>query len=357
MTLSSKYRFLLKGTLLSAITSFAVALTSCESAIFEDQGDCSFHYKLSFRYTKNILNADAFGSQVNEINVALYDSESGRMVYHKTETRQLTTENDYKMDIEILPGKYDIIAWCGGRSVIADASSFILDGQNTGDAITTSGAHIDLQGSGSDLYYNHDINRLYYGSLMGVDFVDSYGSVDISPVYLTKDTNHLTVQLQNINGEPIDPDQLIFELSARNSELTWDNTLADGSEFVYRPWVVQSTYSSSLMPDGESRATMDDDDIPNGVLAEFTTGRIMAGKEQRLTVRLKDTGETILSIPLVEYLLLVRNHYETATSNQDYLDRYDDFTMLFFIDETYTWIKSRIFINNWRVVPPQHEVL
>ena len=39
--------------------------------------------------------------------------------------------------------------------------------------------------------------------------------------------------------------------------------------------------------------------------------------------------------------------------DQNYLDCYDDFTMMFFIGEGMTWVKTRIYINGWRVVPPQ----
>ena len=66
----------------------------------------------------------------------------------------------------------------------------------------------------------------------------------------------------------------------------------------------------------------------------------MAGMEQTLTIRRTDTGETIIRIPLIEYLMLVRAEYDS---------------MIFSIANGYTWIKSRILINGWRVVPPQTE--
>lgn len=358
MTLSNRCHKFLQTAILSAAAALSLGLTSCES-IFDDEGDCSVHYQLAFRFSKNIMNTDAFASQVSSVNVALYDS-NGRMVYHKSEQRDLSEENDFRMDLDVAPGTYDIIAWCGGTSPVAGAASFNLLGQQQGDAITSSGASLQLSGSDGSLYFDKDINPLYYGTLTGVTFdPKAYGNVEVGTIRLTKDTNHITLQLMNMDGNPIDPAVLTLELEAQNSALDWKNLLASPAKFTYRPWDVRSIMASVPNDDtaAASRGSMDDDEKPNGVQAEFTTGRIMANAEQILTVRHLDDPEPVLRFRLVQYLLLVRNKYQEAESDQDYLDRYDDFTLLFFIDKGYVWQKSRIYINNWRVVPPQDEVL
>lgn len=335
--------------MLTAIASIGLLFSSCDSVIYDDQGDCTVHYRLHFSYTKNVLNTDAFGSQITDVNVALYN-EAGTMVFTKTEHRSLTPDNTYYMDVEVNPGRYNIIAWCEGQSVTGQAASFTLEEQATGDAITASGARLQLAGADGERYFSSDINPLYYGAMQNVEFVDSYGVINVGPIDLIKDTNHITVQLQNMNGMSIDPNLLSFELSARNSFLNWENRPVGDLEFDYRPWSVESTFTSG---DIAPTSRIGDGDVPSGVQVEFTTGRIMDGIEQRLTVRKADTGVEILSIPMVQYLLLVRSKYQQATSNQDYLDHVDDYTMVFFIDEAYVWNKSRIYINNWRVVPPQ----
>lgn len=352
MKLSKKCRLLLKGSLISALLSLAGVLTACDSMIYEEQGDCSVHYRLSFRYTKNILNTDAFGSQVTDVNVALYDS-NGKMVYKKSEKRDLSTENNFLMDVDVKPGNYDIIAWCVGQPMTDDAVAFTLAGQELGDNIQSSAASLPLTEIAGSYVSNHDIKPLYYGKLTNVEFPDSYGNINIEPIYLTRDTNRVMVQLQNLNGAPIDPDQLIIELQGRNSVMNWDNQLASDRIFIYNPWYVRSTYSDPEMSP-ETKGSIADGNIPNGVQAELTTGRFMVGVEQQLTIRLKNSDDVILSIPLVEYLLLVRGQYEQASSAQDYLDRYIEFSIVFFIDEAYVWDRSKIYINNWRVVPPQN---
>lgn len=352
MTLSTAGRLLRISVIAAAFAAIAVALAGCDSLVYDGEGDCSVHYRLSFRYSKNILDADAFASQVTDVTVAVYDKQ-GNMVCHKTESRELTTANNFYIDVDILPGTYDIIAWCEGRSIVEDAISFNIQGQNPGDAITASGATLPVGGTAALPVVNNDINRLYYGILTDVEFPDTYGTVDIESIPLIKDTNHITVMLQNMEGMPLDPEAVTFELEGANSALDWQNALTGNKRFNYNPWSVRSTTAAISMAGVGSR--VDTDNVPSGIQAEFTTGRIMADRPQQMTIRQRGSGETILTFPLVEYLLLVRGYYEQAVSDQDYLDRYDDFTIVFFIDEGYAWLSSRIYINGWRVVLQQNE--
>ena len=43
-------------------------------------------------------------------------------------------------------------------------------------------------------------------------------------------------------------------------------------------------------------------------------------------------------------------------TDQEYLDRQDDYSILFFIDASNNWyMAGGIYINSWAVVPPQNE--
>lgn len=346
MKLTCMRRLICIMTALMALGSVSL-LSSCDSAIYDDEVDCTVHYRVSFRYTKNILNADAFGSQVTNVNLYLFDKK-GNLVLQKTQKRAVTTDNDFYMDVDVLPGRYDMLAWCEGESIIDDAISFVIDDYESPSSLGKTGATLPLQGGQGALYSNHDINRFYHGIATNVDFPDSYGIVYIDPIFLTKDTNHITIQLQNVGEEEIDPNVISITLEGQNNKMNYLNELVGNTTFMYEPWSLKGVTASS-----ETGTVTKASVISNGVIAELTTGRIMADRKQRLVVRRTDTGETIFSIPLVEYLLLVRGEYEQATSNQDYLDRYDDFTMVFFLQDGYTWLKTRVLINGWRRVPPQ----
>lgn len=332
------------GILTLFLTAGAL-LPSCDNAIYDAEGDCSVRYRVRFRYAKNILGADAFGPQVTAVHLFLYD-RSGTPVYRRSQQRVPTADNDFFMEVDVPPGRYDLLAWCEGQSPVADAVSFAID--TDAASMTGLGAALPLRtGDGALPVSDRDIRPLYHGLSRDVDFPDTYGTVDLPAVELTKDTNRILVQLQQTGSDPLDEKSLSIALEGRNSELDYLNRLAGRTEFLYRPWAL--TGISASFEETEVRG----ETTTNGLQAELTTGRILADAEQMLTVRRTDTGEAVFSIPLVKYLLLVRGEYEQATSNQDYLDRCDDYSLVFFLQDGYTWIKTRMLINGWRVVPPQ----
>ena len=115
----------------------------------------------------------------------------------------------------------------------------------------------------------------------------------------------------------------------------------------------EATYFPQDRPENSSRAQTG----VNAVIGELTVGRLMADrrKDVALTVRNSHTGDRILSIPLIDYLLLVKGNYYSEDgfspmSDQEYLDRQDDYPMTFFLDDDDDWIKTVIYINSWRVV-------
>ena len=102
---------------------------------------------------------------------------------------------------------------------------------------------------------------------------------------------------------------------------------------------------------------------PNGgytevsvAMAEMTVARLVEGKRPMLTVRRKDDGNTVLSIPLIDYALLVKGYYNRDMSNQEYLDRQDEYNLTFFLDSNQRWIKSSIIVNSWKVVLSQENL-
>lgn len=330
----------------------ALSLSGCDSVIYDDQGDCSVNYRVSFRYVRNIVGADAFGPQVADVNLYVYD-KSGNLALKKTETRELSVDNGFYMDIDLQPGTYDMIAWCEGRTSNPETIRFAI---GSGEMKTALNASLTLGGISPDLYSDKDIVPLFHGIATDVVLPDTYGTIDLDPIMLTKDTNRISVILQNINGDPVDRKDYLFRIEGSNSELTHINIVTGTPHFFYHPWSVEEIaadfeYEESV---SKSRASIT---VPNGVMAQLTTGRLMADMEQKLTVSRSDTGEPIFSIPLIRYLLLVKGKYDGIDTDQDYLDCNDTYSLVFFVDGNMKWMKSRIFINNWRVVPPQDEEL
>lgn len=324
-----------------------LSVTSCHDLFKEGLQECSADYRLRFSYTLNVLNADAFASQVSVIHLYAYD-ESGKLVWSATETRQLSDINDFEMKVKLPKGRYSLYAWCEGKSPDEDCIQFQINGCQAGDYYTETTASFNPLNNGKgSLYINKDLTPLFYGHLDNIEIEEyTIEPVQLPVMKLTKDTNHISVTLQQIDGLQIDSELFTFSLEGNNNILNWKNIPSDNSaKFDYLPCFIRSLTTSS------------DTNIISGVQTIFSTGRLMEDKEQILTVREKETGREVLRIGLIECLMLVRNKYQYATSSQDYLDRCDDYSIVFFIGEGYEWIKTKIFINGWRVVPPQSSEL
>lgn len=97
---------------------------------------------------------------------------------------------------------------------------------------------------------------------------------------------------------------------------------------------------------------------PDGADTEAGRGPSVPDESKpRLTVRNRETGETVLSVPYIEYCLMVKGRYEDTDdwyeqpmSDQEYLDRQDEYNMTFFLDPDDRWIDQYIYINSWHLV-------
>ena len=77
------------------------------------------------------------------------------------------------------------------------------------------------------------------------------------------------------------------------------------------------------------------------------------GNRRPIKARATDNDDDIVArVPVIDYSLLVKGHYEDMP-DQEYLDRQDDYSMVFFLDDEMRWIDAYIYVNAWMVVPPQ----
>lgn len=326
-------------------------LTSCD--IDDNAGDCSVHYKVPFTFTQNIQNTDAFAKNVAVVTLYVYDA-SGHLVLRKSESGEALKKENYAMDVDLLPGRYSMLAWCEGTPTYTPATSFVI-GSDDSD-ITGLSATLSLEGdNGSEC--NRDIIPLFHGYNSDVEVPDTYGEVLLPAIDLTKDTNIINVTVENIDGTEISPANLQIYIETDNGMMNWDNSLNGNIKFRHNPWCV--TPFSSIR--GEETATRgadsDDTDRITGLLAEFTTGRLMTGRKPRLVIHRSNHPDDV-KFDLVRLLCMVRGHYNGNYTDQEYLDRMDFHELTFFVDENLNWYTAAgIYINGWNVVPPQDENL
>ena len=70
----------------------------------------------------------------------------------------------------------------------------------------------------------------------------------------------------------------------------------------------------------------------------------------RLTVVNNLTGEVILTLPLVDYALLVKGENVRDMDDQEFLDRMDEYVLLFVLDEGMRWVSMTVNIHSWKLV-------
>jgi hypothetical protein len=125
--------------------------------------------------------------------------------------------------------------------------------------------------------------------------------------------------------------------------MAYDNSVMEDEQIVYRPWDI-TTGQVDVDADISTRANM-----VTVSVAELTTARLMTDHHPMLVVSRKEDGERVLSVPIVDYALLVKGNYNRAMDDQEYLDRQDEYNMTFFVHDG-KWVSSQIIINSWRVV-------
>ena len=333
-----------KLILLPAAVCAAMAVTSCEMA-FEGAGDCSLHCQLKFRYDMNMKFADAFPNCVSHVEVHVYDAETGSLVLCQEECGEVLAQEDYVMELEGLkPGAYDIIAWCGDGLC---HDNFCLEKPVVGQSCVTD---LICEMECDEGHVKEDVGQLYHG-MERVVFEEAYGT-HTKTISLTKNTNVVRVILQHLSGVDVNPDDFTFEICDDNGVMAHDNTVLDDELLTYHPWSVMAGSAGIYSAKPETKAATS----VSVALAEFTVGRLVVENNPVLSIYNKVQGTKVLSIPLKDYALLVKGNYNKNMSDQEYLDRQDEYNLTFFLDEHGHWLTSRIMINSWHVVLQNSEL-
>lgn len=316
------------------ILGLVVIFNSC-STIFTDQSDCPKGLSLQFRYDKNMSFVNMFHKENDCVTVHVYDSE-GNHVTTVTENREVLADEDYQMDIDLPAGDYSIVAY-GGLG--CSKSSFTLKDASVKSAPgSIDDVYVEL--NHNDLTSNTQLHNLYHAK-QDVSIVDGYLKDTVSMV---KNTNNLRIVLQQVQGDALSASDFVFTITDYNALMDVNNDVIHKSAYdapvTYLPWTSGEELLGSESEEGTPVSV---------AYAEFSTGRIMVDSGCRLTVSRKDNGETVLSIPLDKYLLLLRSELYSRMSAQEYLDREDEWSMVFFLDSGLRWINTFIVINDWTV--------
>lgn len=311
--------------------------SSCNGGlIFEGEGGCGVYYRIKFKYDHNIKFADAFANEVNSLALYVFDENDILVEELATTDKQALSSGNFEIPLELEPGKYTLLSWSG----LMDQQSFSLLTETQKGETTLQQMQVRMHRS-QDAKVNEDLLPLYHATIP-LEVTDVPGEYT-ETMSLMKNTNSVRILLHEMSGRDVDADKFIFEIKDDNGLYNWDNTLLDDEMITYSAWY-QQTGTAEIEKSVVKAVTS-----VNVALAEFTIGRMRAGNSPILHVRSRETLEEVLRIPIADYALLVKGNYRKDMSDQEYLDRQDEYTLTFFLDEG-EWVSSVIYINSWRVV-------
>lgn len=337
-------QFCNKLAMSSLLSATLIAAAGC-GLINDDIPECPAHLRVSFVYDYNLDFADAFSKQVESVNVWAFD-QHGSLVWSGSASGEELKQEGFAMETSLGEGIYDFVAWCG----LLDNDDFELQ---TYTPATKEELEVKLKTiaeNEANVSKSH-FKRLFNGTKLRYNYrVDPQKpSVQTAEIELMKDTKDIRIMLMHLDGSPIENRDFSATITYADSWYEWNNDIIAGCPTVtYEPWNVK--YGQTDRP---GKANPGDADSAAALLFEFSTARLMEGGDAMLTIHRNWDDRNIVNIRLIDFLLMVRGHYE-IDSDQEYLDRQDDYSMIFFLDAASTWYEAAgIYINSWAVVPPQ----
>lgn len=328
-----------KWGLMLATLFVALSTSSCkEGFIYEGEGDCGVYYNIEFKYDYNMKFADAFSKEVKSI--ALYVFQNDTLVKSVVESNEAAIGADgFAIPLELEAGSYELLAWAGLQSEESfDLLADVEEGKTTKQ-------QLQVMVKSAEGRVSQDLKPLFHGT-MPLEVTSTPGTYT-ETMSLVKDTNVVRIVLQQMSDGVV-AEKFRYEISADNGKLDWNNDVVEGNGLVYEPWSV-STGTAEVDPDYGTNAVTRADQVSVAV-AEFTLNRMIDGSSPILTIWNIEENEKVLSIPVADYALLVKGQYNAQMSNQEYLDRQDEYNMTFFLDEDGDWLSASIIVNSWRVV-------
>lgn len=321
---------------IAACLMASLMLSSCdELSVFDGPGDCPSRYDIDFISNYNLANKDDFFETVKSLSLFVFDAQ-GNFVKEYAEAdsvlQRVGPKGYHRMSIEDLPaGDYSLLTWCNVDTVAHP--SFRLDPKHP-LTLTEAKCRLDsLRQNQNDnmLVSDKKLTQLLHGHLFEQHLPDRKDTV--LDMHLVRDVKNVEIILQRLDGQPLNPDNFVYALEGDNSVLGYDNDLLTADDICYQPYL-------PLESGNEGKA----------VVGNLSTSRLMPDHPLRLRVYDKWTHKPVLDIPFVDYALLTKEFEHADMDDQEYLDRRDDYSIIFFLDNNNQWFAGQLVVNGWKIV-------
>lgn len=348
------------GRMLLAAAMVGCALPSCDGVIYDYEGDCSATYRVKFRYDRNMKWADAFANEVKSVHLYAFDVD-GVLVWQGAEKGDALAADGYAMTLDLPAGDYRLLAWCGLENDGGRKESFSVPDARAGETrIEELQCRLRRKHDTAEAYSDEKLYPLFHGMIdVSLPDMTYEGGEYTCTMPLTKNTNHVRIILQHLSGEEVNPEDFTFRIEEENGLMGCDNGLLPDEMISYRAHDTKSGTAGLGIDDypeiGSSKAVRQKPSQTvtsvSVAIADLTIARLVEGRKTWLTIERPGAEEwPCVRIPLTEYALLVKDGYDREMTDQEYLDRQDEYSLTFFLDEDHYWVSSSIIINSWKVV-------
>ena len=305
-----------------------------QSCIKEDRSDCGLD--VQFCYTYNIVDADAFVREVDRVTLWVFDAANRLVAQYEEEN---VRDAEYaRIHIPYLAaGEYTFVAWASSTDEEGEYADFEIPEIESGDSKEMLTARLLREADG--VTHRYKLNHLLNGTLK----TDITGGRQTVAIDMMKCTHTLRVILMPIQGDRImAADDYEIRIEDRTGWLAYDASPYREDEVTFYPYLQEATSDPSAT-DGEA--------VSSALVAELNTSRLMVEAEPRLIVCDAESGEEVMNINLTWFLSLQAiGEHRAEWSDQEYLDRQDEYALTFLIDvDNRTWMKSHIVVNGWVV--------
>ena len=325
---------------LKIIFSLAICTVSLTSCVYEGLERCPRGVSLEFVYDYNMEYADGFSSQVDCLTLYVYN-EDGTWVGTWTETGDALKAKDYRMVIDLPEGNYRFVAY-GGLACGKHSFSVVTE-PSEGTAIDGLQVQMAHNGYVSDA----QLHDMFWGMVEASVDGELYKDVTL---HMMKDTNNIRIVLQQADtgAEPIVISDYDITITDSNWLMAYDNSLVSGTQLLtYEPWSSGDGLDVGDTGDGTYSAAYAEFSLSRLVIPD-NAGSSAAARDPRLVIYSHREARTVVDIPLLKYLLLLKSERYSDMGDQEYLDRENLWSIVFLLND-YTWHDVNIIINNWTV--------
>lgn len=310
-----KLKSLLRHIAMWFVLIGSLIMTSCDS-FNEDLPECRLFVK--FKYDYNMEFADAFHSQVDKVELYVFDKD-GKFLFKQTEEGSTLGTGSYLMEVKLPVGQYQFMAWAGAHD------SYDITSLQAG---VSSIADLKLQLKREEtLIIDKELEPLWYGEINNVDFTGTTDQTEV--INLIKDTNKVRFVFQGSNEDSwgVDVNAYTYEIIESNGYLAHDNSLLGDDNLSFRPYHIEQK------------------NLAAGIV-ELNTMRFLENRNARFVVTEKATGKKVFNINLTDFLVMTKIEGYNMSA-QEYLDRESEYKIVFFFADNNPWLVLQININGW----------